>query len=125
MDLPGRFRRQPWIFVHFAVAAVVVFLAFSLRTDSGSVMPLAFAVMGLLPVLAWLAAWWHPTILENSCCAYLGDISYTIYLLHLPLAILLQKPLRLMLQGPEISSIALKSQILSLTASGLRFAILI
>ena len=93
MDLPGRFRRQPWILVHFAVAGVAVFLAFSLHADSGGVMLLTFAVMGLLPVLVWLAAWWRPTILENSCCAYLGDISYAVYPLHLTLAILLQKPL--------------------------------
>ena len=87
------FRRQPWRLVYFAAVTVAVLLAFSLRGDSGGVTSLAFVVMGLLPALVWLAAWWHPAILENSFCAYLGDISYAVYLLHLPLAILLQKPL--------------------------------
>ena len=107
------FRRQPWILVYFAAVTVAVLLAFSLRGDSGGVTSLAFVVMGLLPVLVWLAAWWRPAILENSFYAYVGDISYAVYLLHLPLAILLQKPLRLMLPRPEISSIALKSLIFS------------
>lgn len=107
------FRRQPWIIVYFAIVTMAVLLAFRLRGDSGGVTPLAFVVMGLLPALVWLTAWWRPAILENSVGAYLGDISYAVYLLHLPLAILLQKPLRLMLPGPGIASIALKSLIFS------------
>ena len=105
--------KEAFLVVYFAIVTMAVLLAFRLRGDSGGVTPLAFVVMGLLPALVWLTAWWRPAILENSVGAYLGDISYAVYLLHLPLAILLQKPLRLMLPGPGIASIALKSLIFS------------
>lgn len=67
--------------------------------------------MGALPATVWLAARLRPAILEGRAAAFLGDCSYAIYLLHLPLAMMLQKLLRLMFPGTGISAYIMKAAI--------------
>jgi peptidoglycan/LPS O-acetylase OafA/YrhL len=103
-------RMQAWILVYFAAMALGVLAAF-VAGGAGDVMPLGLLVMGVLPMIVWLVARLRPAILEGRAAAFLGDCSYAIYLLHLPLAMMLQKPLRLMFPGQGISAYMLKATI--------------
>ena len=104
-------RMQAWILVYFAAMALGVLAGFVAGGDTGDVMPLGLFVMGVLPMIVWLVARLRPAILEGRAAAFLGDCSYAIYLLHVPLAMMLQKPLRLMFPGQGISAYMLKATI--------------
>lgn len=104
-------RRQTWILAYFAALALGVCATFYAMGDTADVIPLGFVVMGILPATVWLAARLRPAIIEGRGAAFLGDCSYAIYLLHVPLAMMLQKPLRLMFPGTGISAYVMKAAI--------------
>ncbi|KKO64765.1 Acyltransferase family protein [Janthinobacterium sp. KBS0711] len=104
-------RMHARILAYFAALALGVFAAFHALGDSAGVIPLGLVVMGALPATVWLAARLRPAILEGRAAAFLGDCSYAIYLLHLPLAMMLQKLLRLMFPGTGISAYIMKAAI--------------
>lgn len=47
---------------------------------------------GPVPALLWLLAAIRPAVLEGKISAFLGDISYAVYLLHVPLGLILVNP---------------------------------
>lgn len=104
-------RMHAWILAYFAALALGVFATFYAMGDSAAVIPLGFVVMGILPATVWLAARLRPAILEGRAAAFLGDCSYAIYLLHVPLGMMLQKPLRLMFPGTGTSAYVMKAAI--------------
>lgn len=107
-------RKDPRIVLYFAVLTALVLAAIGLQDGVENVAPLAFTVMGVLPMLIWLFARWRPAQLEGRVSAFLGDISYAVYLLHIPLSLLLQKPLRLVFPGTDLLSVLLKAGVFSL-----------
>lgn len=104
-------RMHAWILAYFAALTLGVFGAFYAVGDTADVIPLGIVVMGVLPGTVWLAARLRPAILEGRAAAFLGDCSYAIYLLHVPLVMLLQKPLRLMFPGTGIADYMMKAAI--------------
>lgn len=120
-------RKEPRILLYFAVLTGLTLAALALHGGAGDVAPLAFTVMGVLPVLIWLCARWRPAVLEGRVSAFLGDISYAVYLLHIPLSLLLQKPLRLAFPGTDLLSVLLKAGVFGLVliiASSLSYRLL-
>ncbi|QKY03833.1 acyltransferase [Janthinobacterium lividum] len=120
-------RMHAWILAYFAALALGVFAAFYAAGDAGDVIPLGLVVMCVLPATVWLVARLRPAILEGQAAAFLGDCSYAIYLLHVPLAMLLQKPLRLMLPGTGIEDYMMKAAIFTavlLVVSGISYRLL-
>ncbi|MBW3499766.1 MULTISPECIES: acyltransferase [unclassified Janthinobacterium] len=104
-------RMHAWILAYFAVLALGVLASFVAGGDTADVIPLGLFVMGVMPATVWLAAKLRPAMLEGRTAAFLGDCSYAIYLLHVPLAMMLQKPLRLMFPGTGISAYMMKAVI--------------
>jgi len=104
-------RMHAWILAYFAALTLGVFGAFYAVGDTADVIPLGIVVMGVLPGTVWLAARLRPAILEGRAAGFLGDCSYAIYLLHVPLVMLLQKPLRLMFPGTGIADYMMKAAI--------------
>ena len=120
-------RKDPRIMLYFAALTALALGAIALHGGADRVAPLALTVMGVLPMLIWLCARWRPALLEGRVSAFLGDISYAVYLLHIPLSLLLQKPLRLAFPGTDLLSVLLKAGVFGfvlIIASSLSYRLL-
>ena len=120
-------RQDARILLYFAALTALALAAIGLHGGADRVAPLALTVMGVLPMLIWLCARWRPALLEGRVSAFLGDISYAVYLLHIPLSLLLQKPLRLAFPGTDLLSVLLKAGVFGfvlIIASSLSYRLL-
>lgn len=102
-------RKQAWILAYFAALSLAILLAFGLKGSSVELMLLAFVVMTVFPALLWLLAAIRPAFLEGKISAFLGDISYAVYLLHVPLGLILVNPLLRLVPGVGLAPTAIRA----------------
>ncbi|MEX0139407.1 acyltransferase [Massilia sp. LMS1-1-1.1] len=102
-------RKQAWILAYFAALSLAILLVFGLKGRSVELMLLAFVVMALFPALLWLLAALRPAVLEGKISAFLGDISYAVYLLHVPLGLILVNPLLRLVPGAGLVPTAIRA----------------
>jgi len=102
-------RKQAWILAYFAALSLAILLVFGLNGRSVELMLLAFVVMALFPALLWLLAAVRPAVLEGKIAAFIGDISYAVYLLHVPLGLILVNPLLRLVPGTGLAPTAIRA----------------
>ncbi|MDN2709977.1 acyltransferase [Janthinobacterium sp. SUN118] len=103
------YRKQAWILAYFAALSLAVLLVFARKGQSVDLMLHVVAIMALFPALLWLLAAIRPRILEGKVSAFLGDISYAVYLLHVPLGLILINPLLRLIPGAGLAPTAVRA----------------